>query len=111
MIGPALGLRPTNAWMILTLCRVGTKPKGAEDAWLDLGERRMKTGKRSATPMTIQPYRGVDQQPMSITPSKLSTKAERSVAAPLKKQLLNVRDGSASTASIEVAAGPTLPAK
>ena len=71
----------------------------------------MKTGKRSATPMTIQPYRGVDQQPMSITPSKLSTKAERSVAAPLEKQLLNVRDGSASTASIEVAAGPTLTAK
>ena len=71
----------------------------------------MKAGKRSAPPMTIQPYRGVDQQPMSITPSKLSTKAERSVAAPLKKQLLNVRDGSASTASIEVAAGPTLPAK
>jgi len=67
----------------------------------------MKTGKRSATPMTIQPYRGVDQQPMSITPSKLSTKAERSVAAPLEKQLLNVRDGPASTAPIEVAAGPT----
>jgi hypothetical protein len=48
--------------------------------WLDLGERRMETGKRSATPMTIQPYRGVDQQPMSTTPSKLSKKAERSVA-------------------------------
>ena len=71
----------------------------------------MKTGKRSATPMTIQPHRGVDQQPMSLTPSKFSTKAERSVAAPLEKQLLNVRDGSASTASIEVAAGPTLTAK
>ena len=70
----------------------------------------MKTGKRSATPMTIQPYRGVDQQPMSTTPSKLSTKAE-AVAAPLEKQLLNVRDGPASTASIEVAAGPTLTAK
>ena len=67
----------------------------------------MKTGKRSATPMTIQPYRGVDQQPMSITPSKLSTKAERSATAPLKKQLLNVRDGPVSTASIQVAAGPT----
>jgi hypothetical protein len=64
----------------------------------------MKTGKRSATPMMTQPYRGVDQQPMSITPSKLSTKAERSVAKPLKKQLLNVRDGPASAASIEVAA-------
>jgi hypothetical protein len=62
----------------------------------------MKTGKRSATPMTTQPYRGVDQQPMSITPSKLSMKAERSVAAPPKKQLLNVRDGPASTGSIEL---------
>jgi hypothetical protein len=71
----------------------------------------MKTGKRSATPMTIQPYRGVDQQPMSITPSKLSTKAEKSVTALLKKQLLNVRDGPSSTASIEAAAGPTLTAK
>ena len=71
----------------------------------------MKTGKRSATPMMTQPYRGVDQQPMSITPSKLSKKAERPVAEPLKKQLLNVRDGPASTASIEVAAGPTLTAK
>ena len=67
----------------------------------------MKTGKRSATPMTIQPYRGVDLQPMSITPFKLPTKAEKSVAAPVEKQLLNVRDGPASTASIEVAAGPT----
>jgi hypothetical protein len=66
----------------------------------------MKTGKRSATPMMIQPYRGVDQQPMSTTPSKLLKKAERSVAAPLEKQLLNIRD-----ASIEVAAGPTLTAK
>ena len=71
----------------------------------------MKTGKRSATPMTIQPYRGADQQPMSITPSKLPTKAEKSVAAPVEKQLLNVRDGPASTASIDLAAGPTLTAK
>ena len=71
----------------------------------------MEASKRSATPMTIQPYRGVDQQPMSITPSKLSTKAERSVAVPVEKQLFNVRDGPASTASIEVAAGPTLTAK
>jgi hypothetical protein len=59
--------------------------RARSDAWLDLGERRMKAGKRSATPMTIQPYRGVDQQPMSTTPSKLSKKAGRSVAAPLKK--------------------------
>ena len=66
----------------------------------------MEAGKRSATPMTIQPYRGVDQQPMSTTPSKLSTKAE-AVAAPLEKQLLNVRDGPASTAPIEGAAGAT----
>jgi hypothetical protein len=71
----------------------------------------MKTGKRSATPMTTQPYRGVDQQPMSITPNKLSTKAERSVTAPRKKQLLNVRDGPVSTVSIQVAAGPTRTAK
>ena len=62
----------------------------------------MKTGKRSATPMTIQPYRGVEQQPMPITPSKLSKKAERFVAAPLEKEPLNVRDGAASTASIEL---------
>jgi hypothetical protein len=45
----------------------------------------MKASKRSATPMTMQPYRGVDQQPMSTTPSKLLKKAERSVAAPPKK--------------------------
>jgi hypothetical protein len=85
--------------------------KGAEDARLDLGERRMKTGKRSATPMTIQPYRGVDQQPMSITPSKLSTKAERSVAAPLKKTAAQFREEPASAASIEVTVGSTLTAK
>jgi hypothetical protein len=44
----------------------------------------MEAGEHTATPMAIQPYRGVDQQPMSTTPSKLSKKAERSVAAPLE---------------------------
>jgi hypothetical protein len=63
----------------------GTKPKGAVRRLAGFWESRMKAGKRSATPMTIQPYRGVDQRPMSTKPSKLSKKAERSVAAPLKK--------------------------
>ena len=61
----------------------------------------MKTGKRSATPMTIQPYRGVDQQPMSITPSKLSTKVEN--AALLEKHQVNVEP--VPSAKIEGIAG------